>query len=496
MRIERIHFTGNVVVASEELGALARPYEGRDVTPAELEELRQKVTRAYVDRGYVNSGALLPAALPRDGTLQIEVIEGRLEGLRVKGQGRLHESYLRWRLWPDPNAPFNVETLRERFQALLSDPMFDRVHAGVSPGSRVGSAFLDLEIVRAQPYQLALYANNYRPPSIGESAAGVSAWVRNLTGLGDVVDASAQVPLQGDHRPRGEISWRIPAGPWGTEIYGLASRGQSAVLEEPTRILDIESDVRTLEAGIVQRVLENSRHRLAFGIVSADRENTTTLGGVPFSFVLGEPDGITHVRSARFWQEYSFRWEGGATVLRSTFSRNRNNYEDVTGLPATMATPDHESCTWIGQAYAVTQFADRRAQASLKGTVQKTGQRLVPLDAFAVGGISSVRGFRENQLLRDEGGFVSAELELPVYARSQPLLSSALGVFADHGFGRNQGAATSRISSMGVLLKGRWERVRLEIAAALHRWRSADVPRTKGALQDRGVHVQLTYTAF
>ncbi len=496
VRVERIDFHGNTVVSTAELADLARPYAGRDVSVAELEELRQKVTRHYVDRGYVNSGAVLSDGALAGGTLKVQVIEGRLEAVRLKGLGRLREAYVVSRLVPDPQAPFNVEALRERFQLLLSDPHFDQIRVGIMPAPQLGKAFLDVDVVRARPYQVTLFANNHRPPSIGEYAVGVSGWVRNLSGFGDLLDGSLQAPPRGDHAPRADVSWRVPAGPWHTELSAAWSRGRSSVIEEPSRVLDIESELTTTEVGIGQRLYESPVNKVSVGASAIRRENSTTLAGEPFSFILGEPDGVTRVRSLRLWQELSRRWDGGAVVLRSTFASNRNNLVDVAGLPAGVPALDHQNRLWIGQAYFGARLPERDMQASLRATVQRTRDRLIPLDAMSLGGVNSVRGFRENQLLRDQGAFIDAEVEVPALSLPERLLSVNLAAFADHAFGRNQGGSRSGLSSVGLMTRARWGRLRADLAVALHRWRTGEVAKGSGALQDRGVHLQLIYSVF
>ena len=57
--VKRIRITGNTVLADSELAEITRLYENRVVSSEELQELRQRLTLAYVDRGYINSGALL-----------------------------------------------------------------------------------------------------------------------------------------------------------------------------------------------------------------------------------------------------------------------------------------------------------------------------------------------------------------------------------------------------------------------------------------------------
>ena len=497
VHVDRVQFRGNTVFNDAELAALARPLEGRDVSVAELEDLRQKLTRYYVDRGYVNSGAVIGEHALDSGVLTVTIVEGRLEAVRVHGEERLREAYIASRLDPHPGAPFDIEAMRERFQLLLQDPLFERLHANVVPGPVPGTAFLDVEVVRARPYEAAIYVNNYRPPAIGEYWGGASGRVRNLTTFGDTLDASIEAPIQGgNHEPRGEVAWHVPVGPWHTDFSALWSRGRTSVIEEPARVLDIVSDLTTTEAGLGQKLYESLRHRAAIGFTAARRENVSTLGGERFSFLLGEPEGVTRIRSERFWQEYSYRREAGAVVLRSTFARNRNNFEDVAGLPGAVETFAKTNRTWVGQAYASQQLGERDAQGWIRATWQHTTDHLVPLDAIALGGVNSVRGFRENQLLRDQGGFVNVDADAMAWSNAERLQSLRLGAYLDQGIGWNQDGKHLRIGSIGGAVRVRWNRLRADLYVAFHRWRSDEVPRTSGALQDHGVHFQITWSIF
>ena len=186
--IKRIVVDGNTVLSEEDLRSLIQPYEGREVSVAELEDLRQKLTRLYIDHGYVNSGAVIPGDALQDGELHFHIVEGRLDEVRVKGQGRLREGYIKNRLRGDSNEPLSLQELQDRFQVLLSDPLISRMNGRILPGASPGHAILDVDVIRARPYHLSLFGNNYRPPSIGAEAFGLSAFLGNLTGLGDTLD--------------------------------------------------------------------------------------------------------------------------------------------------------------------------------------------------------------------------------------------------------------------------------------------------------------------
>src|SRR5262245_65755799 len=117
------------------------------VGASELEDLRPELTRNYVDRGYVNSGVLL-AEVTADNAVVFDVVEGRLTGVRLRGMERLDEDYVARRFMRDSDRPLNLDVMRERFQILLGDPLFDRMNARLLPGVKAGEAILDIDIVR------------------------------------------------------------------------------------------------------------------------------------------------------------------------------------------------------------------------------------------------------------------------------------------------------------------------------------------------------------
>lgn len=391
-QIRRVLFRGNAAIANGELEAVAAPYLGRTVDVAALEDLRQKLTRHYVDRGYINSGALPGKGEVDSGTVTFEVIEGRLSALRLRGLNDLHEDYLVRRLKKDGDAALNIDTLRERFQLLLDDPLFERLNARLMPDARLGEAILDIEVLRTRPYQLTAFANNYRAPSVGANAYGLSGWVRNLTGVGDLVEASVQNAATGNEGGRYSLAWHLPLNQTGTQLSIQFDRGRSTVIEEPLRILDIRSRLDSWDVGIGQVFIETLRHKLQLGINRVKRENRTTLLGQPFSFVAGEPDGVTRVSAWRFWQEYAYRSENQVLALRSTFTAAHNNLQDVAGLPpqAMVAQPERQYRIWLGQAQYARQVLQSGAQVILRGNVQRTDSLLAPLDRMSIGGIHTV----------------------------------------------------------------------------------------------------------
>ena len=484
LQVDKIAFEGNRVIASDDLLALARPFAGRRLSASDIEDLRNRVTRLYIDRGYINSGALIEEGAYRDGKLTFTIIEGRVEQFRVSGLERLHESYVRDRLSPRGEV-FNVNHLQERFQLLLGDPLFANVRAQVLPGSTPGQAIVDVALTRAQPYQFSVFANNHRSPSVGSEAGGASGWVRNLTGFGDVFDALYQVGRGG---PAYGVGWSVPVSGHGTSIEARFDQGRSSLIEEPVRAIGIESEFKSLAVGISQPVVVGLQRRLVLGLSWAHRESTSTIGGVPFSFVPGEVDGKTKLQVWRFFQDFQQRGERSALSARSTFSFGRNNIGQDQ-VPAT--TPQREFRVWLGQFQYAHEVANNGARALLRGFVQATSDRLVPLERTAVGGAGTVRGYRENQLVRDKGYAMSAEFHYPALGPASAKRALDLIAFADHGAARNQDEATERLASVGVGIQGHYRGFGAELYIA-RRLRDRAV-NSGSNLQDKGIHVAIRY---
>ena len=348
IRIDRVVFRGNTVFSASDLEAVAAPYIGRAVSASEAEDLRVRLTRHYVDRGYVNSGVLL-SEVTADNTAIFDVVEGRVAAVRLQGMERLNENYIARRLVMDSDGPLNLDVVRERFQLLLSDPLFERMNARLLPGTKPGEAVLDVNVVRALPYQLNVFYNNYRPPSIGAEAVGVSGWVRNLTGLGDLLEATVQASPEETSSARGNLAWRVPLGYRGTQLAVAYEHGRSSVIEEPANTLDIRSTLTSYDVGLSHPLWESLAQKLTLGLNRVERENRTMLLGQPFSFIPGEPEGVTKESLWRFWQEYAYRTENYVVALRSTFTFGKNNLQVIAGLPP-FGTPERRFDIWLGQA--------------------------------------------------------------------------------------------------------------------------------------------------
>lgn len=159
--------------------------------------------------------------------------------------------------------------------------------------------------------------------------------------------------------------------------------------------------------------------------------------------------------------------------------------------------PDGQYIAWLGQ-FQVAQLFDNDFELLLRADAQLADDKLLPIEKFGVGGALSVRGYRENQLVRGNGAVASAELPIPLgFESDQTWLSGwQFATFFDWGASWNKGnedVGRTTISSAGLGL--RWDptrKLQAEIYWA-HPFKNLHTEGQDSDLQDDGITFYLSY---
>jgi len=490
-RCKGVVFRGNRVIKTKELDAIAASFVGRELNESDVEQLRLLLTRLYTDRGYINSGVILDPKDPYgDDLLHFSVIEGRLTDIQVHGSRGLNRSYVVDRLRDAPDETLNINTLRERFQLLLDDPLFARVNSRILPGSALGEAILDVDVERARPYSLTVALNDYRPPSIGEKEYAVSGQLRDATGFGDTFDASVSGPIDGKGGANTSVAWKTPVNRFGTEVGADMFYGDTVISEEPLAALNLRSIVGRYELTASQPFYISLIHKLRLNLALTHEYDDTSLAGIPFSLFPGAMNGNTRDRSIHFGPDYSYHSERQYLGVRLT-----GLYAHLLNPPAdeaVYAQPDRNYFIWTVQALHLLTFADSRLELQTRALVQRTHARISDLQALPVGGVDSVRGFPENTLLQSNVTQFNVDLRwhaMTATTKSRPALT--LGPFVDWADGYDVDAPSTVLASVGGATHLAWPHVRFDLAIGARIRSTTLIDEQHGAWQDHGIHAQV-----
>ena len=105
------------------------------------------------------------------------------------------------------------------------------------------------------------------------------------------------------------------------------------------------------------------------------------------------------------------RGQEDALSLRSTFSVGVPVFDYTTNRDN---LPGGEFISWLGQAQYVRAIPHTSMQAVVRAAGQLSSRPLLTIEQFAVGGVETVRGYRENQVVKDQGIVGSFELRIPI----------------------------------------------------------------------------------
>jgi hemolysin activation/secretion protein len=488
--LRALAFEGNTVFSDAQLQAIAKPYLNRPVSLSDLEALRLALTQHYINNGYINSGAVLPEQTFSNGVIRFKIIEGVLSTIQVSGTERLDLGYVSSRLRLGAQPPLNFQKLQERFQMLLSDPLIERMNGQLLPGQQPGESVFDVKVVRKRPYQVNLAFDNHRPPSVGAEQGILSGWLRNVTGWGDEIHWDI-VYSEGSLAGGGGLT--MPLNRYDTRFHFDFSLAQTTVTEDAFAGLDIKSRYNAYNYTLSQPIFQSLQHNLGFSSTLSIRQNRS-------SFPLGDgedDDGRSQSTAIRNAFDYTYQDEQQAVALRSTLS---------VGINAFGATwwnnkkPDSDFISWLNQLQYARQIMDNGSQLLFNGTVQWTNDALLPLERFALGGSGGVRGYRENELVRDEGYSLSLEFRYPLFNNSTYGFPGKLTVatFMDYGAAwdhQGDGKSPRTLHSLGTGLI--WNPLR-QVQAEIYYAHALNASATdKGNnLQDKGIHFSVNISAF
>jgi len=496
IRVKDFNIIGNTVLKPETLAKLTAPYKGREITFEELQSLRAEISRNYVDRGYINSGAIIPDQQIKDGVITLHIVEGVLKEIQVHGNIHFQPEYIERRLRVAAGSPLNIHDLQTALKLLQQERCIKRVNAELKPGMKLGESILDLQIEEESPYRIQFEASNNNSSSVGDLQGKLRLVDRNLLGKGDTLAGTVGV-AEGLNDV--EISYDTPITARGTSLRLRFSKSNSTVIEDIFKDLDIKSNSESYSVTIDHTYTSSLKKTSTCGITTEVRKSESFLLGEPFSFSPGAEDGRINETVIRLFHELITRSQAHVFALRSTFNIG------IDALDSTINNSGEDSrfFYFLGNAQWIQRLKFLDAQLTFRSDFQYTGDPVPPLEKFAVGGMNTVRGYQENQFVRDNAFVASLEHSFPVITYHQRNGVVQLASFVDFGESWNKrnksaadnSAADNSITGAGFGLK--WQIIKDVNLLIYKGFPLTDIKAgDKDNLQEKGVYFRFTAFLF
>lgn len=427
LQVQKIKVTGSTVFGSDQFNPIVQPYEGRSLTVEQLREVADKITQLYLDRGYITSRAILVDQAITEGAVEIRVLEGSLEEIRIEGARRLNPNYIRKRIRLGAKTPLNTAQLEDQLRLLRADPLFENVEASLRAGTRLGQSILIVRVVEANPFEGSVGIDNYSPPSVGSERLGIDLLYRDLTGNGDAIATSYY------HTTRSgadslDLSYRFPVNAMNGAVQLRTAFTWNKIVEEGFSFFDIQGDSQLYEISFQQPLVRSPREEFSLSL-GFTYQNSKALAG-PYPISPGaNSEGVTTTSVIRFGQDYVRRDVKGAWSLRSLFSFGTGVFGATTNPDP---IPDSRFFSWLGQVQRV-QVLNTNNFLIMGADIQLTPDTLVPSQQFVIGGGQSLRGYRQNIRAGDNGVRFTIEDRITLERDESGAATFQLAPFFDTG---------------------------------------------------------------
>ncbi|MGB8698875.1 MAG: ShlB/FhaC/HecB family hemolysin secretion/activation protein [Thermosynechococcaceae cyanobacterium] len=446
-------FIGNNTIPSNILSKVTLPYLYKKLSFSDLIDIRNSITQFYVDRGYINSGALI---LSDDNqklnlnaaTLTIRIVEGGIDKITIDGTTRL-KSYILKHL-DIQRKIFNINKFKESLKLLEDDPLIKKISATLEPGNDINTSNLTINVKPRNPYKIEFFADNYRNSGVGTFERGVDFSALNPLKIGDRIDLTYS---NSNGSNALQASYAIPLNRHNTTLKFVYSFGQNTTIQAPFQTLDIQGSSQSynleLRHPVFRHASEESKSELGITLGIKHQQVQDSILGFPFPISRGaNSSGQTRTSILSLQQDWRYQDSIQAANIQSRF-----NFGIDLGSATDPLFNHGHFFSWQGAAVWSHRLPWNLLMTT-KLRLQFSDRPVVASEQFSLGGFGSVVGYSQDAVLGDNGIFGSIEIRIPVYEGKAGTLSLSPIFSAGHAWNNPKIDNTAQsLASVGLGLK-------------------------------------------
>lgn len=380
--VERFEFAGNTLFTAEQLNPLVAEYTQRPISLVQLYEAADKVTAFYTMRGYTLASAVVPAQKVNEGTVRLEVIEGRIGKLKYKGLKRYSPSTLGEYLKSPEGTIYQAGGFERNLRTVDGLPGLD-VRARLQPGAEYGSSDI-LLLAKETLFEGALFVDNGGTENIGVIRTGGQLTVNNPLGVADQLSLTA-LRSRGGLLKYGSATYSLPVGVQSSRInltYGYAEFDVAGAFS------GVGGSNRNLRGEFYLPWRSTAAEQLSFTAAIVDTRADTDFSGITFnrSEVTLAEIASSYVRT------HSNRSVTQMALILSTNLQSYNAASDSSNVPLKIDTDIQHL---MPLPYAL--------QLLVRGQFVYSLDPLPDTQKFSIGGPGSIRSYSPSEARGDWG---------------------------------------------------------------------------------------------
>lgn len=405
LHVNTIELNGAHLLSVRQRAALLQPFIEQCLSASDLNRLLSEITNAYLKHGYVTTRAYLPPQDLQGGVLRIQVIEGRLES--IEGGDLSSALELSMSSPATIGERLNLRELEQLIDQLSRLPSRP-VSLELIPGQDVGGSHVLLQGQKLKPWRVAFNRHNNGQRSTGEQQWGLDFIWDSPLGLADQLSLRGGGDTLSDryqHSANHGLSYSLPYGWWTFNYFYNHSYYRSrAKVQGFYFFLD---GVSTTQALTAERVL----HRDA-------------VSKTAFSL------GLSHLRSRNYLDhqrldvssqrltEQQISFNHGRRIGSAFLNVDLGYQRGIGALDAQgvghpqpgQPVVQHNKYTLTASYLHPFQLLGERFSFDSVLSAQRSEDVLFSPQRFSLGGLYSVRSFKEQSVSGDSGYYLRNQL--------------------------------------------------------------------------------------
>ena len=426
---------GNTVLDSVAIERAVYGQLGPGKTLDDVNAARESLEKAYRDAGYPTVFVDVPEQAVDEGLVRIAVTEGRVSRVRITGARYYSNGWIRDQL-PEitPGSVPRIDAFQEQLRALNVRSADRQLTPVLRPGQEQGTVEIELKVEDQLPVNGVLTVNNRNSPNTTATRLEAAVRYDNLWQRDHSFGLQYQVAPENPQETEvlaASYVLRPKASGTAFAFYGLTSNSDIATVGGDISVIG-SGQVYGTRAILPLPAGDAFFHSLQLGVDFKDFGETVGFNAE------GEEDIVTPIT----YLNWSVGWN--ATVPRET----RTHSYDLTlnfGV-RNLANGDQEfadkrykglpNYIYLRGGYEIVQALPLWSTSlALELSGQLTTDALISNEQFAAGGMDSVRGYYEGEVLGDYGIQFDLEWRTPNLG---PGLWNSIGNL--YGFGFVDGA--------------------------------------------------------
>jgi hemolysin activation/secretion protein len=407
---------GAQLLSEREIGEAVYPYLGPARTEGDLLRAAEALEKVYKEKGYQTVSVSLPEQTGRRGIVFLQVTEARVGRLRVHGSRYFALDKIKAKVpsLAEGKVPNFHDVGREI--VALNQSADRRVTPELRPGVEPGTVDIDLNVKDTLPLHGSVEVNNRYSADTKPLRVSGSISYSNLWQLGHAAGASFQVSPQDLEQVKvfsGYYIARFASVDWlSVIVQGVKQNSNVSTLGSVA--VAGRGEVIGTRALISLPPRKDFYHSTSFGIDYKHFEQEVGLGVTG----AGTTAGMTTTTPISYYPlsiAYTATWIGKSYTTDVNAGVNFH----LRGMGSESPQFDENRFNADGNYIYVrgdlshTQKLPRGAELFAKVQGQLAGQPLVSSEQFGGGGLGTVRGYLEAEVLGDNAGFGTIELRSP-----------------------------------------------------------------------------------